>query len=227
MGSGYRKKVGSGIKPKEINMPTPKMMKKFQQAGTISTIARPSNAKKFVDIRTRINKLGGYRDGGPVTSKRMTQEKLDRIRKDQIRRNPSDFDLETGARLTEKSKMDRIKKRRNQKTREQLLLQAQGKDPRGLATRRPKKVKKDQKKPKRMALGGEAGESVGRATVEKSQREIRRKEVDDMLDRVYRKKPTIKLKKKPKDPNRIKPKKKPINPKTRKPKGIGFKGKRS
>jgi hypothetical protein len=77
---------------------------------------------------------------------------------------------------------------------------------------------------KKYALGGEAAESVGRATVERSQRKIRRKAVDDMLDRVYG--TGIKPKKKPKNPNRIKPKKKPINPKTRKPKGIGFKGKR-
>ena len=59
------------------------------------------------------------------------------------------------------------------------------------------------------AMGGEAAESVGKATVERSQRKIRRKAVDDMLDRVYGKKSTIKPKKKPKDPNRIKPKKKP------------------
>ena len=62
-------------------------------------------------------------------------------------------------------------------------------------------------KPIKKAMGGEAAESVGRATVEKSQREIQRKRVDDMLDRVYGK--GIKPKKKPKDPNRIKPKKKP------------------
>ena len=183
MGDGYRKKVGGDIKAKEIKMPTPKMMLKQVQGGTISTIAGPSNAKKFVDIRTRIKKAGGYRDGGPVTSKRMTQEKLDRIRKDQIRRNPSDFDLETGARLTEKSKMDR--KRRNQR------------------------------KLKKMALGGEAATSVGRATVVKSQRDALRKEVDDMLDRVYG--TGIKPKKKPKPPlkkkvKQIKPKKKPKKP---------------
>ena len=59
------------------------------------------------------------------------------------------------------------------------------------------------------AMGGEAAESVGKATVEKRQRAIRRQAVDDMLDRVYGKKSTIKPKKKPKDPNRIKPKKKP------------------
>ena len=35
------------------------------------------------------------------------------------------------------------------------------------------------------AMGGEAAESVGKATVERSQRKIRRKKVDDMLDRVY------------------------------------------
>ena len=77
-------------------------------------------------------------------------------------------------------------------------------------------------KPVKKAMGGEAAESVGKATVERSQREIQRKRVDDMLDRVYG--TGIKPKKKPKDPKRIVPKKKPINPKTRKPKGIGFKG---
>ena len=63
------------------------------------------------------------------------------------------------------------------------------------------------KRARRFALGGEAAESVGRATVERSQQKIRRKEVDDMLDRVYGK--GIKPKKKPKKPGDIKPKKKP------------------
>ena len=66
MVDGYRKKVGMGIKPKEISMPTPKMMTKMVQGGTISTIAGPSNAKKFVDIRTRVKKAGGYKRGGMV-----------------------------------------------------------------------------------------------------------------------------------------------------------------
>ena len=71
-------------------------------------------------------------------------------------------------------------------------------------------------KPVKKAMGGEAAESVGRATVERSQREIQRKRVDDMLDRVYgtaKGKPKIqKIKKKPKDPKRIVPKKKPKKP---------------
>jgi len=66
MVDGYRKKVGGGIKPIEISMPTPKMMTKMVQGGTISTIAGPSNAKKFVDIRTRVKKAGGYKRGGIV-----------------------------------------------------------------------------------------------------------------------------------------------------------------
>lgn len=78
MGSGYRKKVGSGIKPKEIKMPTPKMMEKFQQEGTISTIAPPSNAKKFVDIRKRIMKAGGYKRGGIVKNGRQTQTRYEK-----------------------------------------------------------------------------------------------------------------------------------------------------
>ena len=66
MVDGYRKKVGMGIKPKEISMPTPKMMTKMVQGGTVSTIARPTNAKKFVDIRARVKKAGGYKRGGIV-----------------------------------------------------------------------------------------------------------------------------------------------------------------
>jgi|TARA_R100001460_G_scaffold42730_1_gene78909 hypothetical protein len=67
MADGYRKKVGSGIKVKEIDFygALKKEMGK-QQAGQVSTIAGPSNAKKFVDIRTRIKKAGGYKRGGTV-----------------------------------------------------------------------------------------------------------------------------------------------------------------
>ena len=71
----------------------------------------------------------------------------------------------------------------------------------------PKMKFQGRKNIRKKAMGGEAAESVGRATVEKRQRAIRRQAVDDMLDRVYG--TGIKPKKKPKDPNRIKPKKKP------------------
>ena len=74
MGGMYRKKVGSGIKPKEIDFyGALKQEMKKQQAGTISTIAGPSNAKKFVDIRTRVKKAGGYKRGGIVKNGRQTQ----------------------------------------------------------------------------------------------------------------------------------------------------------
>jgi len=105
-------------------------------------------------------------------------------------------------------------------TKSQMLLQAQEKDLKGGQSFTGEK----KKRPKKFNLGGEAATSVGRATVRKSQTEARRKQVDEMLDRVYG--TGIKPKKKPKNPNRIVPKKKPINPKTRGPKGIGFKGKR-
>ena len=39
-------------------------LKKTLRKGVISTIESP--AKKFVDIRTRIKKAGGYKDGGSV-----------------------------------------------------------------------------------------------------------------------------------------------------------------
>ena len=77
---------------------------------------------------------------------------------------------------------------------------------------------------KRFALGGQAGESVGKATVVKSQRDARRKGLDDSINRVYKKVSEakkigkIRPKKKPKPPlkkkmrDKIKPKKKPKKP---------------
>ena len=126
-------------------------LKKKLKKGTISTIESP--AKKFVDIRSRIKKAGGYAMGGEASTslsraeiakknrdrrRKETQEMLERlygkkkivpkkkplkkkdggdikerIQKDMIKRNPQDFDLKTGARLTDKAKMDRIKKARD------------------------------------------------------------------------------------------------------------------
>ena len=71
-------------------------------------------------------------------------------------------------------------------------------------------------KPKKFNLGGQAQDSLGRATVRKSQNEAQRKRVDDMLKRLYG--PKIKPKPKPKKPlkkvlgDKIKPrlKKKPL-----------------
>jgi len=67
---------------------------------------------------------------------------------------------------------------------------------------------------KKFNLGGEAATSVGRATVRKSQNQAQRKRVDEMLKRLYG--PSIKPKKKPKNPTAIKPKKKPIRPSLKK-----------
>jgi len=88
-------------------------------------------------------------------------------------------------------------------TKSQMLLQAQGKDLKGgqLFTG---EQKKRIKQPKKFNLGGEAATSVGRATVVKSQREAQRKKLDDMMNRLYGKKSTIKPKKKPKKPTKVK-----------------------
>ena len=65
-------------------------------------------------------------------------------------------------------------------------------------------------KPVKKAMGGEAAESLRKGQIFKEKRDKRRKEVDEMLDRLYG--PSIKPKKKPKNPNRIKPKTKPKRP---------------
>jgi lipoate-protein ligase A len=48
------------------------------------------------------------------------------------------------------------------------------------------------------AMGGEAGESLRKGTLFKKKRDMRRKEVDEMLERLYGSKPKIVPKKKPK-----------------------------
>ena len=58
------------VQPINISLPSPQQTAGKIVSGTISTIAtqgkdlKNSPAKKFVDIRTRINKLGGYNTGG-------------------------------------------------------------------------------------------------------------------------------------------------------------------
>ena len=70
MGTGYTpKKNKINIKPKEINMPTPEDMQKFQQ-GTVSTIpglAASKSAKKYVELMQRIK---GLKKGGSVKKKK-------------------------------------------------------------------------------------------------------------------------------------------------------------
>jgi|TARA_R100001463_G_scaffold71040_1_gene124815 hypothetical protein len=155
-------------------------LKKKLRKGTISTIETP--AKKFVDIRTRVKKAGGYKDGGPVRNSgtpSMMEMMTPRERAEHKRKTMKELGLKPGD----------LKKK--------------------LGKGRPTK---------KLAMGGEAAESVGRATVVKSQRDARRKEVDEMLDRVYSKVAESKKigkivpKKKPKNPNRIKPKTKPKKP---------------
>ena len=55
------------LKDTDLTIKTIKLfpdLKKKLRKGTISTIATP--AKKFVDIRTRVKKAGGYKRGGIV-----------------------------------------------------------------------------------------------------------------------------------------------------------------
>ena len=144
---------GSSIKVKEIGFPTPTDFNKLRRTASTIQPKTLGNAKRFVDIRTRVKKAGGYAMGGEASTslsraelakknrdrrRKETQEMLerlygkkkivpkkkplkkkdggevkDRIQKDMIKRNPQDFDLKTGARLTDKAKMDRIKKARD------------------------------------------------------------------------------------------------------------------
>tara|TARA_R100001129_G_scaffold52816_1_gene36350 strand:- start:235 stop:696 length:462 start_codon:yes stop_codon:yes gene_type:complete len=67
---------------------------------TQEMLERLYGKKKIVPKKKPLKK----KDGGDIK---------ERIQKDMIKRNPQDFDLKTGARLTDKDKMDRIKKARD------------------------------------------------------------------------------------------------------------------
>ena len=67
---------------------------------TQEMLERLYGKKKIVPKKKPLKK----KDGGDIK---------ERIQKDMIKRNPQDFDLEPGARLTDKAKMDRIKKARD------------------------------------------------------------------------------------------------------------------
>ena len=63
---------------------------------------------------------------------------------------------------------------------------------------------------RKKAMGGEAGESLRKGQIFKEKRDKRRKEVDDMIERLYG--PGIKPKKKPKNLDKIRPKTRPKKP---------------
>jgi len=147
-------------------------LKKKLRKGTISTIETP--AKKFVDIRTRVKKAGGYKDGGSVRNYG----------------TPSTMEM-----MTPKERAEHKRKK----------MKESGLKP-GDLEKKPGKGRPT----KKLAMGGEAAESLRKGTLFKEKRDKRRKEVDEMLDRLYG--PSIKPKKKPKNPNRIKPKTKPKRP---------------
>ena len=147
-------------------------LKKKLRKGTISTIETP--AKKFVDIRTRVKKAGGYKDGGSVRNYG----------------TPSTMEM-----MTPKERAEHKRKK----------MKESGLKP-GDLEKKPGKGRPT----KKLAMGGEAAESLRKGTLFKEKRDKRRKEVDEMLDRLYG--PSIKPKKKPKNLDKIRPKTKPKKP---------------
>jgi len=67
-------------------------------------------------------------------------------------------------------------------------------------------------KPVKKAMGGQASEGVARAEIRRGIRDRKRKELMDSLERLRKKSPTVKVRKKPKkSPGTIKPKSKILN----------------
>jgi len=58
---------GSSIKVKEIGFPTPTDFNKLRRTASTIQPKTLGNAKRFVDIRTRVKKAGGYAMGGEAS----------------------------------------------------------------------------------------------------------------------------------------------------------------
>jgi hypothetical protein len=61
---------GSSIKVKEIGFPSPTDFNKLRRTASTIQPKRLSNAKRFVDIRSRVEKAGGYAMGGQASLKK-------------------------------------------------------------------------------------------------------------------------------------------------------------
>ena len=107
------------FKPKIDRSPTVKGRAMGGQASrsvSRAEIAKTNRDRRRKEIQEMLERLYGKKkivpkmkplkkkDGGDIREK---------IQRDMIKRNPQDFDLKTGARLTPKDKMDRIRKARD------------------------------------------------------------------------------------------------------------------
>ena len=86
---------GSSIKVKEIGFPSPTDFNKLRRTASTIQPKTLSNAKRFVDIRSRVKKAGGYAMGGEasesVARSKILKDQRDRRRKrllDSINRTP-------------------------------------------------------------------------------------------------------------------------------------------
>ena len=76
---------GSSIKVKEIKFPSPTDFNKLRRTASTIQPKTLSNAKRFVDIRSRVKKAGGYAMGGEasesVARSKILKDQRDRRRK--------------------------------------------------------------------------------------------------------------------------------------------------
>ena len=76
---------GSSIKVKEIGFPSPTDFNKLRRTASTIQPKTLSNAKRFVDIRSRVKKAGGYAMGGEasesVARSKILKDQRDRRRK--------------------------------------------------------------------------------------------------------------------------------------------------
>tara|TARA_R100000655_G_scaffold82998_1_gene122537 strand:- start:51 stop:605 length:555 start_codon:yes stop_codon:yes gene_type:complete len=72
---------GSSIKVKEIGFPSPTDFNKLRSTASTIQPKTLGNAKRFVDIRTRVKKAGGYAMGGEASESVARSKILDEMRK--------------------------------------------------------------------------------------------------------------------------------------------------
>jgi hypothetical protein len=72
---------GSSIKVKEIAFPSPTDFNKLRRTASTIQPKTLSNAKRFVDIRSRVKKAGGYAMGGQASESVARSKILDEMKK--------------------------------------------------------------------------------------------------------------------------------------------------
>ena len=132
---------GSSIKVKEIGFPSPTDFNKLRRTASTIQPKTLSNAKRFVDIRTRVKKAGGYAMGGEA-SESVARSKILKEMRDRKRKRLTD----SIDRLTKPKGAGKPKKKLDERFMERPILPKSKPKPKPIRPILPKKFKQPKMK---------------------------------------------------------------------------------